>query len=134
MKIFCEIKDGAVVNRAVFGEAGIPDGWDGQWVANEEADIGWTYANGQFIAPPLLPAVVEIPTVISSRQFFLQLAVSGLTDQVTAWVSAQDPLVQIAFNKSATFLRADEMLQQGFSGLGFTVEQLDGFFTAAAGL
>ena len=32
--------------------------------------------------------------------------------------------MQIAFNKSATFRRDDEMLQQGFAGLGFTVEQV----------
>jgi len=35
--------------------------------------------------------------------------------------------VQIAFNKSATFRRDDEMLQQGFAGLGFTAEQVDQF-------
>jgi hypothetical protein len=72
--------------------------------------------------------------VISSRQFFLQLTVASLTSQVEAWVAQQDTLVQIAFNKSATFRRDHEMLQQGFAGLGFTVEQVDQSFTSAAGL
>lgn len=74
------------------------------------------------------------PDVVSSRQFFLQLALAGLTDQVSAWVATQYPLVQIAFNKSATFRRDDEMLVLGFDALGFTVEQVDAFFTEAAAL
>lgn len=75
-----------------------------------------------------------VPTVISSRQFFLQLAISGLTVQVSAWVATQTVLVQIAFDKSATFIRTDPMLQLGFAELGFTSEQIDAFFTAASAL
>lgn len=77
-------------------------------------------------------ARVLVPTVVSSRQFFLQLATMGIAEEVEAWVGQQDALTQIAFNKSATFLRSDEMLVAGFSALGFTAEQGDQFFTAAA--
>ncbi|MDR6632331.1 hypothetical protein J2X72_001115 [Phyllobacterium sp. 1468] len=72
------------------------------------------------------------PDIVSSRQFFLQLAVSGLSSQVSAWVAQQDELTQIAFNKSATFRRDDVMLQQGFAGLGFTTGQVDEFFLSAS--
>jgi hypothetical protein len=113
---------------------GEPNQWlhstDGLFVGREGQTLESVVAEANM---PFVPAAI-IPAVISSRQFFLQLALSGLTDQVSAWVAQQDPLVPIAFNKSATFRRDDEMLQQGFAGLGFTVEQVDAFFTAASAL
>lgn len=83
-------------------------------------------------APP--PPEPVVPEVVSSRQFFLQLSLAGLSTQVEGWVSQQEQLVQIAFNKSATFRRDDEMLMLGFDALGFTIDQVDAFFTAAARL
>lgn len=113
---------------------GEPNQWvhatDGLFVGREGQALESLVAE---VNVPFVPGVV-VPTAISSRQFFLQLALAGLTDQVNAWVAMQTELVQIAFNKSATFRRDDEMLQQGFAGLGFTVEQIDAFFTSAAGL
>jgi hypothetical protein len=55
MTIFVQIDNGIVVNRAVF-DGGIPDGWPNpeMWVANNEAQIGWTYSGGVF-APPVEP-------------------------------------------------------------------------------
>ncbi|PSH58759.1 hypothetical protein FY050_03140 [Phyllobacterium endophyticum] len=73
-----------------------------------------------------------IPTVVSRRQFKMQLAIAGFSTQVNAWISAQPELVQIAFNESGSFNRTDEMLVLGFDALGFTVEQVDQFFTAAS--
>jgi hypothetical protein len=63
----------------------------------------------------------------------LQLAVAGLSSQIYAWVASQAELVLIAFNKSATFRGDDEILQQGFAALGFTSEQVDGFFRGCRG-
>ncbi|MBZ9600770.1 hypothetical protein [Phyllobacterium chamaecytisi] len=88
-------------------------------------------ASGGAVDPYIAPEPV-IPDVVSSRQFFLQLAIAGISEQVEEWIAQQDALVQIAFNKSATFRRSDEMLQHGFTGLGFTVEQVDGFFAQAS--
>ena len=85
------------------------------------------------IAPYVPPEpVVVVPDSVSSRQFMMQLSISGLTAQVGAWVAAQDELVQIAFAKSGSFLRSEPMMQTGFTALGFTPEQIDAFFTAAA--
>jgi hypothetical protein len=78
------------------------------------------------------PAVV--PNVVSRRQFKMQLAIAGLSTQVSAWVSAQPELVQIAFDESGSFNRDDEMLVRGFTALGFTADQVDAFFTAASQL
>jgi hypothetical protein len=35
-------------------------------------------------------------------------------------------------DESGSFNRGDDMLQQGFEALGFTAQQIDEFFTAAA--
>jgi hypothetical protein len=43
-------------------------------------------------------------------------------------------LVQIAYENSGTFVRGEPMMQAGFIALGFTEQQIDEFFTAAAGL
>lgn len=85
------------------------------------------------IAPYVAPAPI-IPDRVSSRQFKLQLLASGLLDQVEAWVASQSQAVQIAYANSGTFLRTEPMMQQGFTDLGYTTDQIDAFYTAAAEL
>ncbi|RCW80934.1 hypothetical protein [Phyllobacterium bourgognense] len=75
-----------------------------------------------------------IPDRVSRRQFRLQLIDAGLLSQVEAWIATQDIRTQAAYADSGTFLRSDEMLQEGFAGLGFTVEQVDAFFMEASAL
>lgn len=74
------------------------------------------------------------PDSVSARQFKLQLLAAGLLDDVGAWVQAQDQAVQIAYENSGSFVRNEPMMQTGFAALGFTEEQIDAFFTAAAEL
>lgn len=80
------------------------------------------------------PIPVTVPDRVSSRQFKLQLLASGLLDQVEAWVASQSQAVQIAYANSGTFLRTEPMMQQGFTDLGYTTDQIDAFYTAAAEL
>ncbi|UXN60295.1 hypothetical protein [Phyllobacterium zundukense] len=40
----------------------------------------------------------------------------------------------MSYSDAATFVPTDEMMQEGFSALGFTVEQIDQFFTLASAL
>lgn len=79
-------------------------------------------------------AAASVPASVSARQFKLQLLAAGLLDQVEAWIASQDQAVQIAYANSGTFVRSEEMMQTGFAALGFTSEQIDAFFTAAAAL
>lgn len=72
------------------------------------------------------------PARVSARQFKLQLLAAGLLDQVENWIATQDQAVQIAYANSATFVRTDVMMQAGFAELGFSPEQVDDFFSAAA--
>lgn len=81
--------------------------------------------------PPPEPVV---PDRLSRRQFRLALIDAGLLEQVEGWIATQDIRTRAAYADSGTFLRTDEMLQQGFAGLGFMEEQVNEFFTDAAGL
>jgi septal ring-binding cell division protein DamX len=81
---------------------------------------------------PYVPPAPRVPSRISSRQFFLQLDADGLLDLVEGWISGQPLDVQIAFERSSTFVRDDVMLQKGFNDLGFSPAQIDEFFASAA--
>lgn len=75
-----------------------------------------------------------LPTVssVSARQFRLMLRRAGLLDQVKAWVAQQDGETQDAFEYSGTFVKDSPMMAAGFAAMGFTSQQIDGFFNAAA--
>jgi hypothetical protein len=85
-----------------------------------------------YVEPGPVPA--PIPDRVTARQFKLQLLAAGLLDQVEAWIASQSQAVQIAYANSGTFVRDEPMMQAGFAALGFTPEQIDEFFTAAAAL
>ncbi|NKK79757.1 hypothetical protein [Rhizobium leguminosarum] len=78
-------------------------------------------------APPIVSSV-------SARQFRLMLRRSGLLDQVKGWVAQQDGETQDAFEYSGTFVKDSPMMTAGFAAMGFTPQQIDGFFAAAAEL
>lgn len=80
-------------------------------------------------APP-----APVPDRVSARQFKMQLQIDGLLATVEAWIGQQDALVQIAYANSGTFVRDEPMMLAGFAALGFTEQQIDEFFTAAAAL
>lgn len=73
-------------------------------------------------------------TSVSARQFKLQLLAAGLLDTVDAWIATQSRAVQIAYEYSGAFVRTEPMMAAGFAAMGFTEEQIDGFFTAASNL
>ena len=79
-----------------------------------------------------VPPEPVIPDRVTARQFKLQLLQAGLLASVEAWIGSQSQAVQIAYNNSGTFVRTEPMMQAGFTALGFTPEQIDAFFTAAA--
>ncbi|WP_174055660.1 hypothetical protein [Rhizobium rhizogenes] len=78
--------------------------------------------------------VPQVPASVSARQFKLQLLAAGLLDQVDAWISSQSKAVQIAYEYSGSFVRTEPMMAAGFAAMGFTDQQIDDFFTAAAKL
>ena len=76
----------------------------------------------------------DVPDRVTVNQFGKQLIALDLLDQVTAWVNQQDAATQWSFNRSATFVRDDPMMEAGFTSLDFTSEQIDQFFIDAAKL
>ena len=123
--------------------AGRIDYWSSAGVAYVETlpdDAGLTHIASEAELSEVLAQyglqgpVVIVPDRVTARQFKLQLLAAGLLDQVETWVGQQDQSVQIAYTNSGTFLRTEPMMQTGFIALGFTSEQIDAFYTAAAAL
>lgn len=81
-----------------------------------------------------IPLYDPSPASVSARQFKLQLLAAGLIDAVDAWVAQQPRDVQIAYEYSGTFVKSSPMMEGGFQAMGFTTQQLDAFFEAAAQL
>ncbi|NKM69155.1 hypothetical protein [Rhizobium laguerreae] len=71
---------------------------------------------------------------VSARQFKLQLLSAGLLDEVDTWVAQQSREIQIAYEYSGTFIRDSAMMGEGFAAMGFSAQQIDAFFQAAAAL
>lgn len=94
------------------------------------ADYEWH--NGEWVE--VEPSAPPAPDRVSRRQFGMQLIISGHKAAADAWVAQQDELTQWAYANSDTFVRADPMMQAGFAAMGFTEQQVDEFFTAAAAL
>jgi hypothetical protein len=99
------------------------DGVEADMTPDEEA---------AFIAS--IEPVQTVPESVSSRQFKLQLLAAGLLDQVNGWIATQSRAVQIAYEYSGSFVRTAPMMTEGFQAMGFTDQQIDDFFTAAAKL
>lgn len=93
------------------------------------ADYEWQDDAWVHVPPP-----PSVPDRVTARQFKLQLLTAGLIDDVEAWIATQDRAVQIAYEYSGTFVRDEPMMQAGFTALGFTSQEVDEFFTAAAAL
>ncbi|MBX5001894.1 hypothetical protein HJB72_28640 [Rhizobium lentis] len=86
---------------------------------------------------PSIVAFLDTPPKVSSvsaRQFRLQLRRAGLIDAVKSWVAQQDGETQDAFEYSGTFVKDSPMMAEGFAAMGFTTQQIDEFFMAAAKL
>lgn len=117
MTVFVQRANGVIVG--VY--ANRQDGYAEEELADDDAEIL------AFLDPP-------IPDRVSSRQFKMQLFNAGLKAQVETWVASQGELIQIAYADSGTFLRTEPMMQTGFAALGFTPDQIDAFYVAAAAL
>lgn len=125
-------KSGLVDNVADVGSGDWSPPANHTAVASDVAEIGWTYKNGQFTAPVVVPVPPVVPDEVTRRQFKLQLEISGLATVVAGWVASKPKLVQISFNESGSFKRSEPMMQDGFQALGYTTSQIDAFFTAAS--
>lgn len=110
---------------------------DAQKVLPEAQNVpvrpSWEFAwqGGEWVHVVSTPV---IPERVTARQFGLQLIAAGIKGQVDTWIASQDDATKWAYERSATFVRDDPMMQSGFASLGFTTQQVDDFFIAASKL
>ena len=73
---------------------------------------------------------------VESFRWAVQASVSSrrLLEEVDAWSASQSKAVQIAYAYSGSFVGTEPMMAAGLATMGFTEEQIDAFFTAAAAL
>jgi hypothetical protein len=142
MTTYCLIKNGAVANRTTF-DTTMPTGWatpGDTWVADENAQIGWMYANGVFTAPavppPPLPSTNPNDYPLRPDQFFAMLDIAGLTASVNAAIDAiSDPtakaIAKAKFNHTQVFNRSNPLFETLKAGVGVTDAQIDAMWMQA---
>lgn len=99
-----------------------------------DVTTGEVVVDEEFELEPVEQPAQPIPDRVSRRQFGMQLIISGLKAAADGWVAQQDELTRWAYENSDTFVRTDPMMQAGFAAMGFTEQEVDDFFTAAAAL
>jgi hypothetical protein len=106
-------------------------------VQADDAQIGDSYENGQFIKPPAPPA--PVPDSITMRQCRLQLLTIGMLDSVDAAINAipvegQRRAASIEWEYAHQVWRSSAWVTNLGAALGLTEAQLDDLFIQAATL
>ena len=97
--------------------------------ALDEVTFGWSYEDGEFIAPPPPPIVIPVLTM---RQARLALLDAGLLDEVEAAITT--PENRIWWDYSTTVERNHPLVDAVLTALGKSPEEIDEMFIEAAKL
>lgn len=106
------IENDAVTNATIFdGEK--PDGWDAPnvWIASEDAQIGWAYVDGKFVAPPPVEQPEPEPIVLTkiSKNLIWERATDAEAEQMDAALKAQPVRIRRIYD-GATFISTEDEL------------------------
>lgn len=88
--IYCQIVSGIVVNRTAF-DGPMPQGWAepfAVWIEHDEAQIGWSYADGVFAPPPPEP-LPDVP--IEEQRAAARASIVAAIDSATAAILGAYP-------------------------------------------
>ena len=118
------VEGGVVVNVAASEQA-----LEGNWIASETAAIGDLYDGEKFVRPE--PAV-EVPGSVSMRQARLALLAAGLLDQVEVAMQSASQAEQIEWEYATEVRRDSPLVTSMTAALGWSSEQVDQLFIAAA--
>lgn len=104
-------------------------------VPTNTAGPGWSYVDGQFVAPELEPD--PVPQSVTRAQGKAALIQAGLWSAVVSYVEGiADPtekaLAEVALNDTLEWQRSSPFLNSAAAALGLTDEQLDDLFRQAA--
>ena len=97
--------------------------------ALDEVTFGWSYEDGEFIAPPPIPIIIPVLTM---RQARLALLDAGLLDEVEAAITT--PENRIWWDYSTTVERNHPLVDAVLTALGKSPEEIDEMFIEAAKL
>lgn len=128
------IENGVVVDVIVVDDMGFSPGENRVLMAADAGGgIGWRLI-GADLVPPESEIVVPERRAVSRFQALAALMLAGLLDDVMMWANdpATDPLHKLAFDTATEFSRSSPALTAGAAALGWSEEQLDGLFAAAA--
>ena len=121
------IVEGGVVVNVATSEQPLED----NWIASETAAIGDLYDGETFIRP--VPAV-EVPASVSMRQARLALLAAGLLGQVEQAMQSASAADQIEWEYATEVRRDSPLVASMTAALGWSSEQVDNLFGAAAAL
>lgn len=108
-------------------------GYASQFVeAPDDVQVGHTYADGVFTAPPA-PALT-VPQSVSMRQARLALLAAGLLGAVETAITQAGAAATIEWEYATSVDRTYGLVPAMATALGLTGEQLDALFVAAAAL
>ena len=134
--------DGGIVDNVIEwdGDAEAEDAWAPPKgmiaIASDEAQIGWSYADGAFTPPAPPPPVV--PQAVTPRQLKLALLGADLLDDIEAFIAsgAVPRKAVISWEDATEYRRDDPMLNEMAAHLTppLSAEQIDQLFIAAAAI
>ena len=105
-------------------------------VVSDEAQIGWSFADGAFTPPAPPPPIV--PPAVTPRQLKLALLGADLLDDIEAFIAsgAVPREAVISWENAVEYRRDDPMLNAMAAQLSprLSAEQIDQLFIAAAAI
>ena len=131
---YADVLNGVVTNVIVWDGVSPytpPDG--GTLVlAGPNAQVGATYANGVFTAPP--PPAPVVPASVTAVQMRLALAQLNMLTQITAAVNASSQVTQVYWNYQTVYFRNNSLLESLATSppISLTDTQIDQIFILAA--
>ncbi|MEI9917108.1 MAG: hypothetical protein WDN29_16395 [Methylovirgula sp.] len=136
---------------------GVVRGSDGAFIPNDPMNADWqayeVWVAAGNAAAPYVPPPAPVPSSISRRQFFQQLATQGIITQAEALAAVQTGAIptelstlvsalpaaaqfaaQMKISGASDFLLTDPLTQELATAYGWTTAQVDALWTAAAAL
>jgi hypothetical protein len=100
--------------------------------APDTVNKGFQWTGTEFVPPPVDPPTVSAPGAVRPLQFRREVKERGRTNDLETWLSTASEDVQLYFEFSHVIRMTDPEFVQFAALVGFTQEQIDQFFIAAA--
>ena len=131
---YAYVENGVVKQALRVDPAGLfAPGYASQFIdAPDDVQVGYTYADGVFTAPP--DPGVTVPSVVSPRQIRQALTAAGLRASVEAAIAASNQDTKDWYEFSTAFERTHPAVTAMGVALGVSAGALDDLWIAAGAL